>query len=328
MVTIWWCVLGLLTCGYFALAGYDYGVGMLLPVFEADERRRRRTLGALGPFFLANEVWLVAAVGLLFGAFPHLEGKVFAGAYVLVVTLLLGLVTFTASMQLRSRRPDARRGAWTAGIVGGALVTALSWGLFLGNLVLGLPLDADGSPSGNVLALFNPYAVLWGLGFVALFCLQGAAFLAVRAPAEVTGRAVRLAKAFVAPVFAFLVIATVWGFFAVDGGTALGVGVVALAFAAIAVTRLGLAAGRYRVALVGAMALSACPALLAGTLRFPAVLVSAGYALTLDQAATAPETFAVLVWFAPPAVVVLLVVQWLTWRTHRRPVDQRSLLHF
>jgi cytochrome d ubiquinol oxidase subunit II len=328
MATIWWCVLGLLTCGYFALAGYDYGVGMLLPVFEADERRRRRTLGALGPFFLANEVWLVAAVGLLFGAFPHLEGKVFAGAYVLVVTLLLGLVTFTASMQLRSRRPDARRGAWTAGIVGGALVTALSWGLFLGNLVLGLPLDADGSPSGDVLALFNPYAVLWGLGFVALFGLQGAAFLAVRAPAEVTGRAVRLARALSAPVFAFLVIATVWGFFALDGVTVLGVGVVAVAFFAFAVARWGLAVRRYRVALVGAMVLSACPALLAGTVRFPAVLVSTGYTLTVDQAATAPGTFAVLAWFAPPAVLLLLVVQWLTWRTHRRPVDQRSLLHF
>ncbi|EOD66942.1 cytochrome d ubiquinol oxidase subunit II [Amycolatopsis vancoresmycina] len=322
MLTFWWCVLGLLTCGYFALAGYDYGVGMLLPGFEADERRRRRLLGALGPFFLANEVWLVAAVGLLFGAFPHLEGRVFAGAYVLVVTLLLGLVTFTASMQLRSRRPDARRGAWTAGIVGGALVTALSWGLFLGNVVVGLP------PVGDVLALFDPYAVLWGLGFVALFCLQGAAFLAVRAPAELAGRAVRLARAFSAPVFAFLVIASVWGAFAVDGVSVLGLGAVVLAFAAFAVTRIGLAARRYRVALIGSMVLAACPALLVGTLRFPAVLVSAQDKLTLEQAATAPETFAVLAWFAPPSLVVLLVVQWLTWRAHRRPVDQHSLLHF
>ncbi|SEB33271.1 cytochrome d ubiquinol oxidase subunit II [Amycolatopsis tolypomycina] len=320
MVTFWWCVLGLLTCGYFALAGYDYGVGMLLPAFEADERKRRQTLGALGPFFLANEVWLVAAVGLLFGAFPHLEGKVFAGAYVLVVVLLLGLVTFTASMQLRSRRPDARRGAWTAGIVGGALVTALAWGLFLGNLVVGLP------PVGDVPGLFTPYAVLWGLGFVALFCLQGAAFLAVRAPVELTGRAVRLARAFSAPVLAFLVIAAVWGYFALDGVSALGVGAVVLAFAAFAGVYLGLATRRYRLALVGSMTLSACPALLAGTLRFPTVLASP--ALTLDDAATAPETFAVLAWFAPPAVVVLLVVQWLTWRAHRRPVDQRSLLHF
>jgi cytochrome d ubiquinol oxidase subunit II len=63
-------------------------------------------------------------------------------------------------------------------------------------------------------------------------------------------------------------------------------------------------------------------------LRVPAVLVSPGYTLTVDQAATAPGTFAVLAWFAPPAVLVLLVVQWLTWRAHRRPVDQRSLLHF
>lgn len=322
MVTFFWCLLGLLTCGYFALAGYDYGVGMLLPAFEADERRRRQTLGALGPFFLANEVWLVAAVGVLFGAFPHLEGKVFAGAYVLVVTLLLGLVTFTASMQLRSRRPDARRGAWTAGIVGGALVTALSWGLFLGNLVLGLP------PNADVLAFFNPYAVLWGLGFVALFCLQGAAFLAVRAPAELTGRAVRLARAFSAPVFAFLVIATVWGFFVLDGGTVLGVGVAVLAFSALAVSRLGLTSRRYRVALVASMVLSACPALLVGTLRFPTVLVSSAYTLTVDQAATASGTFAVLSWFAGPAVLVLLVVQWLTWRAHRHPLDQRSLLHF
>ncbi|MEU4249128.1 cytochrome d ubiquinol oxidase subunit II [Amycolatopsis sp. NPDC026612] len=326
MATFWWCVLGLLTCGYFALAGYDYGVGMLLPGFEAGERRRRQTLGALGPFFLANEVWLVAAVGLLFGAFPHLEDKVFAGAYVLVVTLLLGLVTFTASMQLRSRRPDARRGAWTAGIVGGALVTALSWGLFLGNLVLGLPLSPDGAPT--VLALFGPYAVLWGLGFVALFCLQGAAFLAVRAPAELTGRAVRLARAFSAPVFGFLVIAAGWGFWALDDVSGLGVVVAAVAFAAFAVTRIGLAVRRYRVALAGSMVLSACPALLAGTVRFPAVLVSSHYTLTVDQAATAPETFAVLAWFAPPAVLVLLVVQWLTWRGHRHPVDQRSLLHF
>ncbi|MEU0789786.1 cytochrome d ubiquinol oxidase subunit II [Amycolatopsis sp. NPDC005961] len=322
MATFFWCLLGLLTCGYFALAGYDYGVGMLLPAFEADERRRRQTLGALGPFFLANEVWLVAAVGLLFGAFPHLEGKVFAGAYVLVVTLLLGLVTFTASMQLRSRRPDARRGAWTAGIVGGALVTALSWGLFLGNLVLGLP------PTDDVLAFFSPYAALWGLGFVALFCLQGATFLAVRAPAELTGRAVRLARAFSAPVLAFLVIATGWGFFTLSGVTALGVGVVVLAFLALAVSRLGLASRRHRVALVASMVLSACPALLAGTLRFPTVLVSPTSTLTVEEAATASGTFAVLAWFAVPAVVVLLVVQWLTWRAHRHPLDQRSLLHF
>lgn len=196
MVTIWWGVLGLLLGGYFALAGYDYGVGMLLPALSRDEAGQRRVLGAVGPFFLANEVWLIAAVGVLFGAFPHLEGRVFAGAYVLVVLLLLGLVTFTAAVQLRSRHPEGNRRAWTFAITAGALVTAVSWGLFLGNLVRGLPLDAGGRPVDDILALFNPYAVLWGLGFVALFCLQGLIFLAVRGPAEIAGRVRRLARSF------------------------------------------------------------------------------------------------------------------------------------
>ncbi len=327
MVTLWWCALGLLTCGYFALAGYDYGVGILLRGFGGDERR---VLGAPGPFFLANEVWLVAAVGLLFGAFPHLEEKVFAGAYVLVVTLLLGLVTFTASVQLRSRRPDAPRGPWTFGIAAGALLTAVSWGLFLGSLVIGLPLDAAGRPSGDLLALFSPYALVWGLGFVALFALQGAVFLTVRGPADLTGRAARMARACAAPVLAFLVVATGWGVFLLDGVTALGIGVAGLAFAALAVTQLGLTTQRYRLALLGSMLLSAAPALLAGTLRFPTALssVDMGYALSVPDAATAPETFALLVWFAAPAIAVLVVVQWLTWRRHHDRLDQRSLLHF
>jgi cytochrome d ubiquinol oxidase subunit II len=326
MVNLWWCLFGLLTCGYFALAGYDYGIGMLLRGFRGDERR---VLGAFGPFFLANEVWLVAAVGVLFGAFPHLEGKLFAGAYVLVVTLLLGLVTFTASVQLRARRPDSAGAGWTFGIVAGAAVTAVSWGLFLGNLVLGLPLDTAGRSSGDLLALFNPYALLWGVGVVALFCLQGAVFLAVRGPAELAGRAARLARALTAPVLTFAVVALLWGLFAVHGATWLGAGAIALAFAALALVSAGLRAKRHRVALVGSMLLSASPALLVGTLRFPAVLVSgSGYELSVGDAGTAPETYALLTWFAPPAIVILLAVQWLTWRANRHPLDHRSLLHF
>jgi len=139
---------------------------------------------------------------------------------------------------------------------------------------------------------------------------------------------VRLARAFTAPAFAFLVIAAGWGFFALHGVTAFGAGVVALAFLAWGGTWLGLRTCRHRVALAGSMVLSACPALLVGLLRFPTVVVTSAGPLDVTEAATAPETFAVLAWFAPPALVVLLVVQWLTWRAHRRPVDQRSLLHF
>jgi cytochrome d ubiquinol oxidase subunit II len=324
MVILWWCVLGFLTAGYFALAGYDYGVGMLLGRLSRDEAERRRVLGAFGPFFLANEVWLVAAVGVLFGAFPHLEGKVFSGAYIPVVALLFGLVTFTAAVQLRSRRPDAGRGAWTLAITAGATVTAVSWGVFLGNLVRGLPLDAAGRPTGGVLAVFDPYALLWGAGFVALFALQGAAFLAVRAPAEFTARADRIAKALLAPAFAFLVVAVAWGIWTV-------VPAVILAFGALAVTWSALRSGRHRTALIATMVLSAAPVLAVGTMRLPAVLTSSvdgGFSLSLTEAATTPEMLGLLSFVLPPALVLIAVVQWVTWRRHHDRVDERSLLHF
>ncbi|WP_033293298.1 cytochrome d ubiquinol oxidase subunit II [Amycolatopsis jejuensis] len=325
MITIWWGVLGLLLGGYFALAGYDYGVGMLLPTLARDELGRRRVLGAIGPFFLANEVWLIAAVGVLFGAFPHLEGRVFAGAYVLVVLLLLGLVTFTAAVQLRSRHPEGGRRGWSFGITAGALVTAVSWGLFLGNLVHGLPLDTQGRPVDDLLALFNPYAVLWGIGFVALFCLQGLVFLMVRGPAEIAGRVRRLARSFTAPVGAFLAVATIWGAFSDASWAALAVA--GISFAAYLTVLFGL--NRPRLALPAVMLLAATPALLVGVIRFPVVLSSTvGYQLTVDQAATDPHTATLLGWFAAPTLVVLIVVQWLTWRAHRGPVDRKSLLHF
>ncbi len=330
MVILWWCVLGFLISGYFALAGYDYGVGMLLGRLSRDEGERRRVLGAFGPFFLANEVWLVAAVGVLFGAFPHLEGKVFSGAYIPVVALLFGLVTFTAAVQLRSRRPEAGRGAWTAAITVGATVTAVSWGVFLGNLVRGLPLDAAGRPTGGVLAAFHPYALLWGAGFVALFALQGAAFLAVRAPAEFTARANRLAKALLTPVLAFLVIAVGWGVFeAAASWTVLPA--VVVAFGAFAVTSASLRAGRHRTALLGSMFLSAAPVLAIGTLRLPEALTSSvdgGFSLNLTEAATTPEMLGVLTFVLPPALILIAAVQWVTWRNHRGRIDQRSLLHF
>jgi cytochrome d ubiquinol oxidase subunit II len=317
VLTVWWCVLGLLLATYFALAGYDYGVGMLLPSLGGDEPGQRRLLGAVGPFFLANEVWLIAAVGLLFGAFPHLEGKVLADEYLVVVLLLAGLVTFTAAVQLRSRRPDGSRRGWTAAIVGGAAIVSACWGLFLGNLVLGLP-DSN---------LFNPYAVLWGLGIIALFALHGATFLTVRGSAEITAKARRLAIALVSPVLVFVLVASGWGAAVPrvrDGVTAWAPAVAIVGLAAVALVRWALGTRRYRIALLGSMLLSALPVVEVGMMRFPRALPS----LEISQAAADSGTLTLLGWFTAPALVAILAVQGTTWWANRGRVDDRSLLHF
>jgi len=121
METLWLTVLGVLTVGYFALAGFDYGTGLLLPFRRGDETLRRMT-----PFFLGNEVWLVAAIGVLFAAFPRLEGELLSGAHSVFTLVLAGLVLFMAGVQLR---------LWSWLVFTGALTVSVGWGLFLAHLL-------------------------------------------------------------------------------------------------------------------------------------------------------------------------------------------------
>ncbi|SEQ00030.1 cytochrome d ubiquinol oxidase subunit II [Lentzea albida] len=142
MEALWLTVLGVLTVGYFALAGFDYGSGLLLPF-----GRREVVLHRMTPFFLGNEVWLVAVIGVLFAAFPRLEGELLSGAHSTFTLLLAGLVLFMASVQLR---------LWWWLVFTGALMVSAGWGLFLAHL-----LDAP-----------------WPVAFVmpVLFALHGWAF--------------------------------------------------------------------------------------------------------------------------------------------------------
>ena len=235
MVTIWWCLLGLLTCGYFALAGYDYGVGMLLPAFEADERtatadaRRARAVlpgqrGVAGgrgrP--AVRRVPAPGGQGVRRGVRPGRDAAARPG-HVHRVDAAAQPPPGRAARRLD--RGHRRRRAGDGAVVGavprqpGARPAP----------------GADGSPSGDVLALFTRTRCCGGSGSSRCSACRARLFLAVRAPAELTGRAVRLARAFSAPVLAFLVIATVWGVFALDGVTVLGIVVAVLAFAAFAV---------------------------------------------------------------------------------------------
>ncbi|WP_439663315.1 cytochrome d ubiquinol oxidase subunit II [Lentzea sp. HUAS TT2] len=121
METLWLVVLGTLTAGYFALAGFDYGTGLLLPF-----RGREVSLHRMNPFFLGNEVWLVAAIGVLFAAFPRLEGELLSGAHSTFTLVLAGLVLFMAAVQLR---------LWWWLVFTGALMVSVGWGLFLAHLL-------------------------------------------------------------------------------------------------------------------------------------------------------------------------------------------------
>ncbi|WP_433471740.1 cytochrome d ubiquinol oxidase subunit II [Spirillospora sp. CA-142024] len=171
-------LLAVFSGGYLVLAGADVGVGMLLPWLGRDERERRLVIASFAPFFLGNEVWLVAAAGLVGGGFPGLEHELLEGLYPLVVVLLIGWVVRDTGLWLRGRVDAvAWRGGCDAAVVAGSWALALAWGSVLGSVVAGGGLNV-----GSVLGL--PLAVL--------FAWHGAGFARWRLPAGLAERAGRI----------------------------------------------------------------------------------------------------------------------------------------
>lgn len=132
MEIVWYGVLAVLLLGYFALEGFDLGVGMLLPVLGRTREERDRLVARIAPFVLANEVWLVALAGVLLGAFPVLEGELFAELYPLVVAALGCWVLRDAGLWFRRRLDGAAwRALWDHVICAASAGLALTWGIAL-----------------------------------------------------------------------------------------------------------------------------------------------------------------------------------------------------
>ncbi|RBQ15605.1 cytochrome d ubiquinol oxidase subunit II [Spongiactinospora rosea] len=164
--------IGVLACyavGYLVLAGADLGAGMLLPYLGRTRAERRLVRLAVMPFFLTTEVWLVAAVGVIAGAFPALEETLIGGNYTAVVLLLFGWVVRDLGLWLyggggRTAVAAITAGSWTVAVSLGLLLSGIA-GL---SPLVGVPLVA------------------------ALFCAHGLTFAALRLPGAPRERAGRL----------------------------------------------------------------------------------------------------------------------------------------
>ncbi|PZF98872.1 cytochrome d ubiquinol oxidase subunit II [Micromonospora deserti] len=335
MELAWYALLGLFFASYLVLGGYDYGVGLLL-ARGADPTRRRALLNAVGPFFLGNEVWLVAAVGILFGAFPVLEGELLSGFYPAVVGALFGVITVTAGVQLRSRPagPRARTG-WDRVVVAGSVLAALGWGALLGGLLQGVPLHADGHVAG-VTHLLTPFAAAAGLAVVALVAVHGATFLTLRLPATEAEGVGRLARRLVPVALAAVGAATALGLLSdrVRATAQQPVAAVLLPVvlvAALLVARAALIRRRPGLAFAATGAALALPVALVGAALWPYALVStvdAGSSLTVADAAASGPTLRLLGWLTVPLLPALLGFQAMCWWVFRGRTDGRAPVYW
>ena len=189
----WFVLYVAIIAGYIVLDGFDLGVGMLSPFVARDDHDRRMLLNSIGPVWDGNEVWLVLGGGALFAAFPLVYASLFSGFYTAMMLVLLVLILRAVSIEFRSKRDSPRwRAGWDRVFFAASLGITLLLGVALGNVVRGVPIDADGNMASSVPDLLNPYALLVGATAVAMLCLHGAIYLTMKVSGELLDRVVAL----------------------------------------------------------------------------------------------------------------------------------------
>jgi cytochrome bd ubiquinol oxidase subunit II len=175
---IWFWLVALLIAGYAILDGFDFGVG-ILSIFARSEKEHRLCMNAIGPVWDGNEVWLLTGGGALFAAFPVVYAAVFSGFYLALILLLAALIFRAVSFEFRSKVESPRwRRAWDWAFGVGSLLPAVLFGVAIGNILRGVPIDASGTDTGSFPDMLNPFSVVMGVLSLVLFVMHGAIYLA------------------------------------------------------------------------------------------------------------------------------------------------------
>ncbi len=185
---IFMALMGLSMLAYVVLDGYDLGVGLLL--HRATDAQKDTMIASIGPFWDANETWLVLGVGILLIAFPKAHGMVLGALYLPVALMLVGLILRGVAFDFRVKAHDSHKPLWNKAFFFGSGLAAVSQGWMLGRYLTGL---AEGWQ-------FMLFAAAIALLLPAAYVLLGAGWLIMKTDAELQRHAVRWAKLAWAPV--------------------------------------------------------------------------------------------------------------------------------
>ncbi|MCX7838853.1 MAG: cytochrome d ubiquinol oxidase subunit II [Anaerolineae bacterium] len=329
--TLWFWIIGILFIGFFILEGFDYGVGILLPFYGKDDDERRIIINTIGPFWDGNEVWIISAGAMIFGAFPHWYATLFSGFYIAFVLLLLALIVRGVAFEFRSK--DARRGwrnFWDWMIFVGSFIPALLWGVAFGNLMRGVPINAQMEYAGDFLTLLNPYALLVGVFAVAVMTLHGALFLLLRTNGDLAARVRGAVNRLWIVAFALYVLTLIASALATDMLARPTMPIVAAILGGVAL----FAAYRLHQRARDGWAFTMTALTIAATFvtyaltHYPRVMISTlkpEWSLTIYNAAAAPYTLTVMSVVALIFIPLVIAYQAWTYYVFRERVTRKTL---
>ncbi|OFE12143.1 cytochrome BD ubiquinol oxidase subunit II [Pseudohongiella acticola] len=190
-------VMGLALLIYVVLDGYDLGIGLLLPF--ATDSDKDTMIASIGPFWDANETWIVLGIGILLIAFPQAHGQILTAMYIPVTLMLMGLILRGIAFDFRAKAVARRKDMWNAIFAIGSLITAVAQGWMLGTYITGLGTSA-------VSFLFS---VLIAITLPALYILLGSAWLLIKTEDALFDKALRWAQKSIVPMGIALLLVSV-----------------------------------------------------------------------------------------------------------------------
>ena len=202
LAEIWFALFVVIVAGYLILDGFDMGVGMLMIPMGKNDDERRTMLNSIGPIWDGNEVWLVIAGGVLFGVFPLVYASLFSGFYLAFMLVLFVMILRTVAMEFRSKEPSPRwRSFWDMVFALASTGLAFLLGVAFGDVLSGVPLDADGNMSVTLIGLLKPVPLLVGAATVAMFAMHGSLYLVQKTEGDLQARIRRAVPRLIAAFF-------------------------------------------------------------------------------------------------------------------------------
>ncbi len=326
---LWYFLIFLLIAGYFVFDGLDLGAGVLYPFLAKTDAEKELVRHSIGPVWDGNEVWLLTAGGALFAAFAPAYATTFSGFYLAIMLVLFGLILRGVSVEFASR-DRAWAKVWDTCFFVGSLLPALLFGVAVGNIYAGIPMDAAGNYSGiPLLGLITPFTLLCGLLGLAMFLVAGAAWIALKAPfgSELQKRAVNCR--FVCQLAAIVVflLVSVYGHFLIRPTMVADLTIVRFACAILFLLAMvgsvvfGRNADYDLHAFVCQAAAAVALVFLLATSMFPNLVVasasSIGPAITIASAASSDTALGWMTGIACIGVPIVLAYHVFTYRTFR-----------
>lgn len=192
---LWFVLIGVLFAGFFFLEGYDFGVGMAVKTLAKNADERDALIGAIGPHWDANEVWLITAGGAMFAAMPMWYASLFSGFYIPLFLVLLALIFRGVSFEFRAMMKfEKNKNLWEWATAIGSFFAPFLLGMIFTGLVKGMPVDAGYNIRGHFFDFVNLFTIVGGVAVVLMSYIHGLNFIRLKTIGDIRGRAAKVSK--------------------------------------------------------------------------------------------------------------------------------------